>query len=479
MELGLRTQLSQTISPQLIQSLKLLQIPLLELEQVMKQELQTNPMLEEEDETTEPDELEQSADSVESPVETNGQVDSAELGLKSTSNEIDWDAYLRDGVAYEYEHHEQTERDEDRNLLDREGKTGTTLANHLISQLHLLSLSVYETEIGEYIIGNLGEDGYLTCPVEEIAEKLGTDPATVEQILTVVQTLEPVGVGARNLRECLLIQFRADDQEDTLAARIIHDHLDDLQNRRYAVIKKALKVSQEAIQDALQQIAELNPKPGLSIGSETAIPIIPDLIVEKVDGEYVVMLNDRNLPRLRINGTYLTILNRSSHASDDARQYVRQKLNDARWLVHSIEQRRTTMLKVMNYIVKAQRGFFDKGLPSLKPMVLQEVADAINMHPATVSRVTASKYVQTARGVFPLKFFFDGMIETEDGEELSTKSVKDRIARLIKEEDPHDPLSDQKIVDVLHAQGVDIARRTIAKYRDQLGIMPARYRKKV
>lgn len=475
MELGLRTQLQQIISPQLIQSLKLLQIPMLELEQLLQQELVMNPMLEEE--LADEDELGDGVD--EESEDQDLKVDPAEIELKSQPNEIDWDMYLRDGAAYEYEYHEQYEKDEDRNILDREGKSGTTLASHLLSQLRLLDLSDKDMKIGEYIIGNLGEDGYLSCSVEEIASILEIEPVEVEHVLTVVQTLEPVGIGARNLKECLFIQFCAAGQEDTLAARIVREHLDDLQNRRFATIKKALKVTLEEIQDALQQIAGLNPKPGMSIGAEAVIPIIPDLIVEKVDGEYIVLLNDRHLPRLRISGAYHTILSRSSNASDDTRQYVRQKLNDARWLVNSIEQRRTTMLKVMNYIVKAQRGFFDKGLPFLKPMILQEVADAISMHPATVSRVTAGKYVQTSRGVFPLKFFFDGMIETDDGEELSTKSVKDRIARLIKEEDSRDPLSDQKIVEVLQAQGVDIARRTVAKYRDQLKIMPARYRKRV
>ena len=477
MELGLRQELVQKLSPQVMYSLKLLQYTTLELELELKQKLEENPLLEVIDE--EGDEEEQGDNLNGESDDPEVKADPEDMELKSESKEIDWDEYLRFGAAYEHDYHEQHEKDEDQNLLDREGKSGTTLETHLSDQLHLFELSDRDRMIGEYIIGNLEEDGLLGIPLEEIAAVFSVEPAEVERVLKMVQTLEPVGVGARSLQECLLLQLQANGHEDSLASILIQSHWEDLQNRRLAVMKKALKIPMGEIQDAMEVIAGLNPKPGLSISDETAVPIIPDLVVEHIDGEYVVLLNDRNLPRLRISKLYHTILNRGSNASDDDRQYVRQKLADANWLVHSIEQRRTTMLKVMKYIVEAQSAFFDKGLPSLRPMILQNAADAIGIHPATVSRVTQGKFVQTPRGVFPLKYFFDGTIDTQDGQQLATKSVKDRIAHLIREEDSHAPLSDQKIVDILHAQGVDIARRTVAKYRDQLGIPTARMRKRV
>jgi len=402
-----------------------------------------------------------------------------EMELKAESKEIDWDEYLRDGAAYEKEYHEHYEKEEDQNLLDREGKSGTTLYDHLLNQFHLLEVTDQDRTIGEYIIGNLEDDGLLQMSSEEIALVFHVAPTDIDRIVLMIQTLEPVGVGARDLQECLLLQLAAIDQTESLAATLVRSHWNDLQNRRLAVMKKALKIPREEIQEAMEMIAGLNPKPGLSISDEVSIPIIPDLVVELVDGEYVVLLNDRNIPRLRISKHYHAILSRNSDVSDNERQYVRKKLNDANWLVHSIEQRRTTILKVMNYIVEAQRGFFEKGLPFLRPMILQDAADAIGIHPATVSRVTREKYVQTPRGVFALKYFFDGTVDTQDGQQLATKSVKDRIGHLIRNEDIHAPLSDQKMVMVLKKEGIDIARRTVAKYRDQLRIPTARMRKRV
>ena len=483
-------------------SLKLLQYTALELETELKQKLEDNPLLEviEEDEEDEEGEntasaeedeaAEEHAESEAEKKEDDQEIDwdeylrdgnaAEEKELKNEdSNEIDWDEYLRDGAVYEKEYHEQYEKDEDQNLLDREGKSGISLEEHLLEQFHLLDMSAREREIGEYLIGNLEDDGLLRISLEEIAVVFNMDVQRIERILLMIQSLEPVGVGARDLQECLLLQLESIGQADSLSAIMVRDHWDDLRNRRLAIMKKSLKTPLKAIQGAIEIIAGLNPKPGLSISDEAAIPIIPDLVVELVDGEYVVLLNEKNLPRLRVSKLYHKLLNRNSNEPVEVRQYVRKKLNDANWLVHSIEQRRTTMRRVMNYIVDAQREFLDKGLSYLRPMILQDAADAIGIHPATVSRVTQGKYVQTPRGVFSLRYFFDGTIDTQDGHQLATKSVKDRIGQLIKDEDPLSPMSDQKVVGILHGEGVDIARRTVAKYRDQLHIPTARMRKRV
>lgn len=499
MDLGLRTEITQKLSPQLMYSLKLLQYTAMELEIELKQKLEDNPMLEVmEDEEEEGDpasnaETESDPEEVPDPAaekkEESEDIDwdeylrdknaKEEKELKEDNNEVDWDEYLKDGNAYEKEYQEQYQKDEDQNLLDREGKSGVSLDDYLLEQFYLLEITDWQREIGEYLIGNLEDDGLLLMSLEDIALVYKASVQSIEEVLFMIQTLDPVGIGARNLQESLLLQLEAIGKGDSLSATLISDHWDDLQNRRLAVIKKSLKASLEDIQGAIEIIARLNPKPGHSISDETAIPIIPDLVVEIVDDEFVVLINDKNLPRLRVSKLYHKLLNRNSKEPDEVRQYVRKKLNDANWLVHSIEQRRSTMLKVMNYIVDAQREFLEKGLRYLRPMILQDAADVIGIHPATVSRVTQGKYVQTPRGVFPLKYFFDGMISSSNGQQLATKSVKDQIAQLVREENPRTPLSDQKIVEILQNDGLDIARRTVAKYRDQLQIPKARMRKRV
>jgi RNA polymerase sigma-54 factor len=478
MELGLRTELKQQISPQLMYSLKLLQYTTLELEQELKQKLEENPLLEVvEEDAPDQEEMEDEMHLEQPALEP--QPDPDVGALKVDTHDIDWNAYIVDGMNSQMDSREEFEKKEEMNLLEREGRSGTTLEQHLLDQFHLLDISPQDREIGEYLIGNLEEDGLLEISLEMVAAELGVTVKDAERVLGMIQTLEPTGVGARTIQECLLLQLKVMDPDNALAATLIERFWDDVCNRRLAVIKKALKTSQEDIQDAIQVIAGLNPHPGLSISDEAIIPIFPDLIVEKVDGDYVVLLNDRHLPRLRISRAYHTILSRNGNATESERQFVRQKLNDANWLVSSIEQRRSTMLKVMNYIVEAQREFLDKGLPYLKPMILQDVADHVGVHPATVSRVTQGKYVQTPRGVFSLKFFFDGTIQKDGGEQLATKSVKDRIAQLIREENTDDPLSDQRLVEILQAAGMQIKRRTVAKYRDQLGIPTARMRKRI
>lgn len=478
MEIGIRTELKQQMSPQLMYALKPLQYNTLELAQEVKDQLIDNPLLEEIGDDDQPDQT-GDPDREEEVEQTLPQAEPEIRELKTESKEIDWDAYVNEGLNHQMDSREEYEKKEDLNLLERESRSGVTLEHSLLDQFHLLTLTDTERAIGEYLIGSIDESGLLTTPLDVIAKDLSATLEEVERTLSMIQTLDPVGVGARNLQECLLLQLKALGLGNSLAATLIDQHWDDVCNRRMASLKKNLKMDQENLQDAMQAIASLNPHPGRSISEEVIIPIYPDMVVDKVDGEYIVTLNDRNLPRLRISRAYHNILVRGSHSTETEREYVRKKLKDANWLVSSIEQRRSTMLRVMNYIVDAQRDFLDHGLQHLKPMILQEVADQVGVHPATVSRVTQGKYVQTPRGVFALRFFFDGMIQTDEGDQLASKSVKDRLKQLIEEENADDPLSDQKLVDILQSSGMQIQRRTIAKYRDQLGIATARMRKRI
>jgi len=300
----------------------------------------------------------------------------------------------------------------------------------------------------------------------------------VDRVLELIQGFDPPGVGARNLQECLLLQLKYRGQDDSIAAAIIRDHFDEFKQKKYVDIARKLRISTQDVQDQCKLISTLDPKPGLEVVAEDPKYVIPDLIVETVDGKYVVYLNDRNIPRLRVSQHYHDELMREVRDGDsEAREFINARLKSAKWLIQTIEQRRRTMVKVMECIVRKQREFFDKGTAFLKPLTLQQVASEINMHESTVSRVTTNKYVQTPRGVFELKFFFSSSLGTQDGGEVSAKSAKDKIRRIIEAETDRTPLSDQKIADMLKKDGLNIARRTVAKYREQLNILPARMRK--
>jgi len=302
----------------------------------------------------------------------------------------------------------------------------------------------------------------------------------VEEVLRVLQGFDPPGVGARDLPECLLLQLAARDLDDTLAAEIVRYHFEDLKNRKFADIARALKITPHEVQELAATIGELDPRPGLSTESEGARSVVPDLVVEKVDedgDEFVVYLNDGNLPRLKVSRAYDEAMKDPSKRQDDAATFIDEKRRYAEWIIKTIEQRRRTMIKVMEAIVTEQREFFEKGAIALKPLTLQTVATAIGMHESTVSRVTRQKYVQTPRGVFSLKYFFSAGLDTDEGDEVAAKAVKLMIQEIVEGEDGHRPLSDKKIADILSERGLKIARRTVAKYREQLGILNARMRK--
>lgn len=470
--LHLQQKQSLIMTPRLQQALKLLQVPTLELQQILKQEVLQNPLLEEVDDLAEQEDIERenSAD------EQNNQ----EAEEPGEEDAIDWSEYMQDGLDRTYVPQSETSIE----FLEKVPVTRVTLAESLLEQLHFLDLPAEQMAIAEFLVGSLDERGWVVTPMAEIVEALGRPQEEIERVLAVVQALEPIGVGARDLRECLLIQLDARGDRDTMSWRLIHDHFDHLVNRRFPEIARLLKTGVEEVQAAADEIATLNPRPGTAVSADDPKYVTPDLLVERVDDEYLVMLNDRNVPRLRISSAYETVIREKKRADATAEQkqtrdYIQGKLASAKWLIQTIEQRRRTMIKVMNCIVREQREFFDKGIAFLRPLTLAQVARQIDMHESTVSRVCSGKYVQTPRGVFELKFFFSSGLETDDGEDVSARTAKDIIRTLIDEEDKKDPLSDQRIAELLHERGLRIARRTVAKYREQLNILPARFRRRV
>jgi RNA polymerase sigma-54 factor len=480
------TQLRQElkINPRLYQAMDLLYMPLLDLQQHLKQELLNNPFLdlveaEEEDE----DEQTEAEASPETPEE------------KERGEEIDWEEILLDGfdtAGGRREEHEEREYYEPVTVATRD------LSDHLRDQVNLLELSPREALLADEFLGNINDDGYLATPVPEIiksvneliaeaAESEDRDLAdlplyTIEEgetMLKKVQDLDPPGVGARDLRECLMLQLEEAGLSQSVPYRLVRDCFEELIAHRWSEISKRFGISAADVQKAADEIAKLDPKPGLRFRSGDENYIIPDLIVDKIDGQYHVFLNDANLPRLRLSKAYQEIARDKKKFEGENKEFISNKLNSANWMIQAIEQRRQTMLKVMNYIVDRQRDFFEKGVQYLKPLTLREVAEVINMHESTVSRVTNEKFVQTPRGVLPLKFFFSSGLATAEGDDVSARGIKAQLQKLVQEEDPRHPLTDQAIVNILRESGVQIARRTVAKYRDQLGVLSARMRKRI
>jgi RNA polymerase sigma-54 factor len=476
--------LQQKMAPQLIQSLQLLQMTTLDLIVEIKQQMELNPLLEESTELEEAEEQEEKVDE--------GLKEEEEL--PQDLEEVNWEALLEEQFDQSSYNTERTEYDPnwevDREPQENRITVARSLVQQLYDQLALTDLSVADREIGEFIIGNLDDRGYLACSTEELAQSLQVPAADVERVLVAIQTFDPPGIAARDLQECLLIQLQLrEDENKDLALQVVRSHMEDLTKRRFTRITRTLGISLEELRGAIELIQSLQPHPGsfrnsdynglLTLDTEVSY-ITPDLIVEKVGDEWVVSLTDGTLPSLRINAAYSKLLKNSRrNGKDEVQNYVAKKLNDARWLINAIHQRRTTMLKVANYLVQAQMDFFEKGPAFLKPMVLQDVADAVSMHVSTISRVSNGKYMQTPHGVFELKYFFDSRVSTDDGEDVSARSVKERISRLVESEDKASPLSDQEIGDILGKEGLQIARRTVAKYRDQLEIPSQRYRKEL
>jgi RNA polymerase sigma-54 factor len=507
------------VNPRLYQAMDMLYMPMMDLQQHLKQELLSNPFLE----LLEPEE------------ETPEQKDSEqEKEQKEKEEEMDWEEILLNGfeVGGTREQFEQLEYTEPVTVETKD------LIDHLREQLQMLTLTPRQLLLAEEFLGNINEEGYLAASLEEIrhsvnqlvashvkgesedlegeedpapvvqaaapaapaAESLEPMPvegeaptapvddlpsppyysmAEIEEMVGVIQKLDPPGIGARDLRECLLIQLREEKDTESLTFRLVDEAFPDLIAHRWNDLAKRFGVEPAAVQAAADGLARLDPKPGLKYSNQNDGYIIPDLIVEKIGNRYQVFLNDTGMPRLRLSRSYQEIARDKKKMTPENREFIASKMNSANWMIQAIEQRRQTMLKVMNFIVDRQRDFFEKGIEYLKPLTLREVAEVINMHESTVSRVTNEKYVQTPRGVLPLKFFFSSALATASGEEASARSIRAKLQKMVAEEDSGKPLTDQQIVHLFQEQGIQIARRTVAKYRDQLGILPARMRKRV
>jgi RNA polymerase sigma-54 factor len=490
------TQLRQEmrINPRLYQAMELLYMPLLDLEQHLKEEMAENPFLEM------------------AEAEVQKEVELKEEAKDAPANgEVDWEEILLEG----FDVGGRRPQYEEREYIEPTTVKSQDLRDYLEEQLRYVTLSERQQRMGEEIIGNIDDHGSLSCPLEQVVEGVNSwmievrptaeanaralddeeardaelaeledlfrpyDLAEAEAMLEVVQGFDPPGVGARDVRESILIQLRQKGAQGTVTYEVAENHFDALINHRWNDIARAMGLSAREVQDAADQISRLDPKPGTGYSDEPEHYVVPDLIVEKIDGEYMVFVNDTSLPRLRISRSYREVARDRSKFTGENRDFIASKLNAANWMIQAIEQRRQTMLKVMGFIVDRQREFFEKGVQYLKPLTLREVADHIEMHESTVSRVTNQKFVQTPRGVFSLKYFFSSGLSTTSGEDISARGVKDKIKSLVSDENLKRPLTDQAIVKLLKADGVNIARRTVAKYRDQLGILPARMRKRV
>jgi RNA polymerase sigma-54 factor len=506
----MRTGLSQhtsmrqelRVNPRLYQAMDMLYMPMMDLQQHLKQELLANPFLE----LLEPEE--------ETPEQKAAEEQKEQ---KEKEEEVDWEEILLNGfeVGGTREQYEQLEYTEPVTVETRD------LIDHLREQLQMMTLSPRQLLLGEEFLGNINEEGYLAASLEEILESVNqlvsghfaarpepSDPtdgaevepaeaaepgaeapqppeallytmAEAEEMLHIIQRLDPPGLGARDLRECLLIQLGEQADSTSLTYRLVNEAFPDLIAHRWNELAKRFGVDPAGVQAAADELARLDPKPGLKHASQSDGYIIPDLIVEKIGGRYQVFLNDTGMPRLRLSRSYQEIARDKKKMTPENREFIASKMNSANWMIQAIEQRRQTMLKVMNFIVDRQRDYFEKGIEYLKPLTLREVAEVINMHESTVSRVTNEKFVQTPRGVLPLKFFFSSALSTASGEDASARSIRAKLQKMVAEENSAKPLTDQQIVHLFQEQGIQIARRTVAKYRDQLGILPARMRKRV
>jgi RNA polymerase sigma-54 factor len=482
-ELRLSQQLVMT--PQLQQAIKLLQLSRLELAGVVEQELQENPVLEETQDIEEERDSAQAAERVLNEAEqaetpaANQSADATATEREPTDAEkiadVDWqnymDAYPQTGMA--------PVRDDDRPSLENTLTRRTTLAEHLAWQLQLARFEPEQAPAARWIIGNVDEDGYLQASVEEISAQSGIDAALVEKALVLVQGFDPAGVAARDLRECLLIQARVRGIDHPLVLRILDQHVDALTRRDFRGMARALGVSVEEISAAAHEIGHLEPKPGRSFGGEDAVYIVPDIYVYKVGDEFHIQLNEDGLPKLRISNLYREVLAKNKATSKETKEYVQDKVRSALWLIKSIHQRQRTIYKVMQSIIRHQREFFERGIAYLKPLNLRDVAEDIEMHESTVSRVTTNKYVHTNQGIFELKFFFNSSINRTDGEAIASESVKEKIRKIIAAEDPRRPLSDQRIAEMLKVGQIDIARRTVTKYREAMNILSSTKRRQV
>ena len=463
--------LQQVLSPQLQQSLLILQTPLLELRNLVQQEMETNPVLEELPEDSSTDER--------SDAEASADENFRDEFEKLVSLDEEWRDYMTQSANSTFDGRRVSkEADEKRQFLFDSIPVQETLQQNLIGQLNQTVLSAGDRKAAELIIGNIDDDGFLQSTTEEMALNSGIPQDDFETGLELIQTFYPAGVGARDLRECLLIQLRRQRKEHILEYRIVSEHMDDLGRHRFLEIARRMAISVEDVQKAADNIARLNPRPGQVFAAAPQNYVLPDVIVEKVDGEYQISFNNEQIPHLRISNLYKDIIASGDSQSSDVKDYIRDKIRSGKFLIRSIHQRQQTIMNIAQQIVSRQHDFLEHGPSHLKPMTMAEVAETVGVHETTVSRAVSGKYMATPQGVFEMKYFFTGGYQTATGESLSNISVKQAVLDLVKHESGSAPLSDHEIVEILSERGIPIARRTVAKYRSELNILPSHMRRK-
>ena len=458
--------LQQVLAPQLQQSLLILQTPLLELRNLVQQEMETNPVLEE-----------LSTDL--SPEERNGAESSADDNFKEEFEKLatldeEWRDYMAQSGSYSGRSQEAKDK---RQFFFDSIATQETLQQNLIGQLNQTALNAADRKAAELIIGNIDDNGFLQATPEEMTLNTGIPKEDFERMLALIQSFYPPGVGARDLRECLRIQLERVGKQNSLEYKIISEHMEDLGKRRFPEIARRMGMSVEKVQECANNIARLNPRPGQIFATAPPNYVLPDVTVEKTDGDYQVILNGEQIPHLRISNTYKDIMAQDGNGSE-VKDYIRDKIRSGKFLIRSIHQRQQTISSIAQQIVSRQRDFFEHGTSHLKPMTMKEIADAVGVHETTVSRAVSGKYMATPQGVFEMKYFFTSGYQTASGESMSNTSVKEVILDLVKNEDGNGPLSDQEIVLILSERGIPIARRTVAKYRTELNILPSNMRRK-
>jgi RNA polymerase sigma-54 factor len=463
--------LQQVLSPQLQQSLLILQTPLLELRNLVQQEMETNPVLEELPEDSGANER--------SEAEASADENFRDEFEKLASLDEEWRDYMAQSASSNFDGRRGSkEADEKRQFLFDSIPVQETLQQNLIAQLNQTVLSADDRKTAELIIGNIDDDGFLQSTTEEMALNSGIPQDEFERGLGLIQTFYPAGVGARDLRECLLIQLRRQGKEQSPEYRIVSEHMDDLGRHRFLEIARRMAINVEDVQKTADNIARLNPRPGQVFAAAPQNYVLPDVIVEKVDGEYQIAFNNEQIPHLRISNLYKDIIASGDSQTSDVKDYIRDKIRSGKFLIRSIHQRQQTIMNIAQQIVSRQRDFLEHGPSHLKPMTMAEVAEVVGVHETTVSRAVSGKYMATPQGVFDMKYFFTGGYQTATGESLSNTSVKQTILELVKHESGSAPLSDHEIVEILSERGIPIARRTVAKYRSELNILPSHMRRK-
>ena len=462
--------LQQILAPQLQQSLLILQTPLLELRNLVQQEMETNPVLEEL--SDEP--------SIDGP---NGAEPSADNNFKEEFEKLasldeEWRDYMAQSASYSSEGFRGSQEAQDKRQFFFDSiAVQETLQQNLVSQLNQTALNAGDRKTAELIIGNIDDNGFLQSTPEEMALSSGVPKEDFEKMLALIQGFYPPGVGARDLRECLLIQLQREGRESGIEYKIVSEHMEDLGKRRFPEIARRMGISVEEVQEAANNIARLNPRPGQVFAAAPQNYVLPDVTVEKVDGDYQIILNNEQIPHLRISNTYKDIIAQDNNGNE-VKDYIRDKIRSGKFLIRSIHQRQQTISNIAHQIVSRQRDFFEHGPSHLKPMTMGEIADVVGVHETTVSRAVSGKYMATPQGIFEMKYFFTPGYQTSTGESMSNTSVKEAILNLVKHEDGNAPLSDQEIVEILSQRGIPIARRTVAKYRTELNILPSHMRRK-